>query len=103
MTDNTKPKWIESLRLVTPILAIFLTFYIQTINKNLDMLSVDVKDMRVEISHHLQNSDLHIPRATVVSRDEFELYQRMRDKQMNDIKDSLYEVKCILGEGVRRK
>ena len=45
---------------------------------------------------HLTNSELHIPRATIVSKDEFSIYQVMRDRQMAEIKQDVNDIKCML-------
>jgi hypothetical protein len=52
--------------------------------------------MRTEVQHHLQNSEFHIPRASVVSLDAFTIYQTMRDKQMSDLACSLARIENIL-------
>ena len=52
---------------------------------------------------HLTNASIHIPRETVVSKDEFMIYQVMRDKQNADMKIALEEIKSILREPTVKK
>jgi hypothetical protein len=42
---------------------------------------------------HLTNDELHTPRSMVISKAEFLLYQNMRDLQMKEIKDAVFEIK----------
>lgn len=94
MSDN-KREW---LGYVSPILTVILGFYLSSVEKEITQVSQEIREVRGEISHHLQNSELHIPRATIVNRDEWMIYQTMRDKQMGDIKDRLGELKIMLDE-----
>jgi hypothetical protein len=77
---------------LTPIGLATVGYFISVMNGNFTRLDTDVKEMRLEISHHLQNSELHVPRSTVVSKDEFVIYQAMRDKQMSDLSCSLARI-----------
>jgi hypothetical protein len=82
---NKPAHWTEGFRMLTPVGLAVVGYFISVMNGNFTRLDTDVKDMRIEISHHLQNSELHVPRSTVVSKDEFVIYQAMRDKQMVDL------------------
>lgn len=84
--------WMQIFRFLTPLFLFILTFYINSVKDGIGLLSTDLKDMRISVNSHLQNSELHIPRATIVSRDEFIIYQNMRDKQMQDIKDGISRI-----------
>jgi len=52
---------------------------------------------------HLTNAELHVPRSTVISKDEFNFYQMMRDRQMSEIKDSLERVDGMLQKYLKIK
>jgi len=55
-------------------------------------------DINNKLFVHLTNASIHIPRESIVSKDEFIIYQMMRDKQISDIKDSIKEVKEMICE-----
>ena len=61
----------------------------------------DLKDMRVELFHHLTNAELHVPRATVVSKDEWVLTQLMWDKQMSSLMSGLCEIKVLMQDHIK--
>ena len=91
-----QPHWSENFRALTPIGLFIAAFFLNSFAGDIKRLDKDIGDMRGEVSHHLQNSEIHIPRATVVSKDEFMLYQTIRDRQMADLKDSLNRIECSL-------
>lgn len=107
MTENgnNNKGWAEYVRLVTPILifvfGVVFTVTGNSITMNITDLKERVQCIGISVNNHLQNAELHIPRATVVSRDEFIIYQTMRDKQMCDIKDSLNDVKIMLQRHIK--
>ena len=83
------PSWTEVFSLLTPVMLFIMAFY-------LNGLRDDIRLMKTDISNHLQNAEIHIPRSTVVSKDEFVIYQSMRDRQMADIKDSLIRLEEMI-------
>jgi hypothetical protein len=100
--EKKSPHWTESFKIITPIMLFIASYFMSTLNESFNRLNIDVKDMRIEVSKHLQNSEFHIPRATVVSRDEFVIYQTMRDKQMVDLQCSLGRIESKLDEHAKR-
>ena len=86
---NGKIGLFELLRLATPI-GIFLLGLLWNSTR------VDISEIKQQIFTHLTNSEIHIPRASVVSRDEFLIYQAMRDKQMADVKDGLCRIESLM-------
>lgn len=84
--------WFEWFRIITPI-GIFV------IGIWLNWIRSDIQEIKTQLFHHLVNGELHTPRATIVNRDEFVIYQSMRDKQMSDIKECLSEIKKELKYG----
>ena len=96
MADGGKMGWMEYLRFVTPLGILVLSFYSTMTFNSIDAVKKDLKEVSTEVLHHLTNSDIHIPRLTVVSRDEFLIYQSMRDKQMDQIKDSMTRIEAGL-------
>jgi hypothetical protein len=82
---NEKPDWLSVTNMLVAIaLAINVIVFAQ------------IKDVGDKVFLHLTNSEIHIPRATVVSKDEFIIYQTMRDKQMDDLKIIANDNKCML-------
>jgi len=55
-----------------------------------------IKSVDDKMFNHLTNATIHIPRETVTSKDEFILYQTMRDKQMQDLKEMICEIKDMM-------
>ena len=89
MVTEKKLGWWEYIQFVTPIIMALVAFVVGDLRNQIQDLKTTTKDMSVQIVAHLCNSEIHIPRATVVSRDEFYIYQSMRDKQMAGIQVSL--------------
>jgi hypothetical protein len=94
MNDNGK-KW-ENFRWITPITLLLISTLIGIAITNQNDIKFQLSEISSKMFIHLTNAELHIPRATIVSKDEFIIYQCMRDKQMADIKDSLAEVTKLL-------
>jgi hypothetical protein len=86
---DKKLNWWDYVQFVTPIIMALVAFIVGDLRNQIQDLRVTTKDMSTQIVTHLCNSEIHIPRATVVSRDEFYIYQSMRDKQMAGIQISL--------------
>jgi hypothetical protein len=84
---SEKPNWLN----VTNIL-VTLALAINTIVFS-EIWSLDSK-----LFTHLTNGTIHIPRETLVSRNEFLLYQNMRDQQLIDLKEILNDIKCSVKE-----
>lgn len=72
----------EALRFVTPILSAGTLFVVGLLFSRIDKLDD-------KIFKHLTNDDIHTPKMVVVTRPEFEIYQQMRDRQMQDIKEAV--------------
>jgi hypothetical protein len=102
MAERTSKSWLEYLRVITPVGIFVLTVYVNMMNATIMGVKSEVTEMRAELLHHLTNSDLHMPRSTVTSKDEFTIYQNMRDKQMLDIRDSMYRVENLLQKHITR-
>jgi hypothetical protein len=96
MSDTNNKSWMEHLRLVTPFLIVVLGFYVNGMNNSIIEVKTSINSMQAELFHHLTNSDLHMPRASVTSKDEFVIYQAMRDKQMADLKEELFRIEAML-------
>jgi ACR3 family arsenite efflux pump ArsB len=84
-----KDSWREYLRLFTPIftfiVGILVSIVLGQVNK------IDDK-----LFKHLTNDELHAPRTIVVTKPEFMIYQRMRDQQMEDIKDAVCDIRAVV-------
>lgn len=90
MSDNGNNKsWTEYFRLITPFLLLVLTFIGGNINSRLN-------DIDNKLFKHLTNDEIHTPKTIVVSKAEFAIYQSMRDKQMDDIKNSVSRIESVV-------
>ena len=86
---NGKKHWTENFRLITPVLVTIAVFQmgvlISTVNK------IDDK-----LFKHLTNDEIHIPRSVIVEKASFDLYQKMRDAQMDSIDKCILEIRSML-------
>jgi hypothetical protein len=80
--NNSQKSWVEYFRFITPILITLCLFLLNGIERK-------VNDIDDKLFRHLTNDELHSPRSLVVSKAEFNIYQEMRQRQMNDIRDIL--------------
>jgi len=81
------------LRLVTPILLIFISFYINTIDKKISCLDNTLATLDERILKHMMNDEMHTPKSMVVTKAEFSIYQEMRNDQMTSLKDDMFELR----------
>jgi hypothetical protein len=93
MGDNGKKDWMEYLRIVTPVMLFLIGLVVYGMKD-------DIREIKGQMLVHLTNSEMHVPRATVVSRDEFTIYQSMRDRQMADVKDSLCRIENFISKHI---
>ena len=77
--------WTEQFRWITPVLVSIAIFILGGIKA--DLTKIDEKMFK-----HLTNDEVHCPRTIVVTKPEFQMYQAMRDKQMEDLKDYLIRI-----------
>jgi len=78
--SNGKKSLSEIFRWITPSLLTIGIFILSGI-------STRSKDIDDKLFRHLTNDEIHSPRSLVVTKPEFLIYQEMRDKQMDDLKD----------------
>lgn len=95
MNGNGK-SWTEWLRLITPIGIFILGVFVTDINKKIDCI-----DQKLFI--HLTNDEMHSPRSLVVTKPEFTMYQVMRDKQMEDIREKISDIKDFIVKVTTKK
>ena len=102
MSDNNR-SWTEYFRIITPFLLIVLTFLGGTINSSLNRLDLKIDALDAKVFKHLTNDDIHMSRSAVVDKNVFEIYQRMRDKQMIDMQCTLTDIREMLIDHVEKK
>ena len=90
--SEKKLNWWDYIQFITPIMIAVFVFVVGDLRNQISDLRVTTKDMSTQIVTHLCNNGIHIPRETIVSKDEFLLYQMMRDKQMNEIDRKLERI-----------
>ena len=74
--------FFEYLRFITPIGVTICLFFLAQI------LST-VHDMNEKIFKHLTNDEMHCPKSVVVSKAEFAIYQEMRNRQMESLREDI--------------
>ena len=96
MADNGGKNSMEYFRLITPFMLAVITFIGWTMSTRLGQIDNHLISIDEKMFKHLTNDDLHTPRQSVVSKDEFTLYQTMRDRQMMDIKDGICRLEIAI-------
>lgn len=79
---NSDKHWTESFRILTPILitiSIFFLGHLITITNKIDD----------KLFKHLTNDELHCPRSTVFSKDEFRMYKDMLGEKIDEIRKTV--------------
>lgn len=88
--------WTENFRVITPILLLVMSAFLTYLIADFSNFKTDIKTQLTCIDEkmfkHLTNDEMHSPRSLIITKPEFEMYQSMRDKQMNDIKDSMSRI-----------
>jgi hypothetical protein len=80
MESNGHKHWTENWRALTPILVTVAVFMLGSLQST--VWKIDDKMFK-----HFTNEEIHIPRSTVVTKAEFDLMTKMRDKQVEDLKE----------------
>lgn len=80
--QNAENGWIGWFRIVTPILVTIGLFMMAQMNAKID--KIDDK-----MFQHLTNDELHPPKSITLTKAEFNIYQDMRQRQMDDIRISM--------------
>lgn len=96
MTDSSVKNWTESFRIITPVFLLLISLLLGGVNSNLCNLREMLKEMDRKLFIHLTNEELHPPKTAIVLRAEFEVYQRMRDRQVLDVKEDLMAIRNLL-------
>jgi len=96
MAENNGRHWTEHFKILTPILLICVNLLAGTIITNQNHILAYVEKIDNKLFSHLTNEEIHTPRGLVVSQGTFAVYQTMRDKEIGEIKDRLYEIRDFL-------
>lgn len=88
--------WTEHFRTLTPLLLFVMSVIGSLIWYGVNINNQKLNDIDTKLFKHLTNDEMHCPRSIIVTRVEFDMYQKMRDKQMFDLKEGIYEIKCLL-------
>lgn len=90
-------RWkLEYLRVMTPVFLFSLNLLAGMMLSNQSQLinKIDVMDGKIFV--HLTNEEIHTPRQFVVSKEEFSLYQKMREGQMEELKRCEQDIKASI-------
>lgn len=83
MTIKTDTEgWASYLRFITPVGVSICIFFLTQILGN-------VHEINDRLFKHLTNDEMHCPKSVVVSKAEFLIYQEMRNKQMENLREDL--------------
>ena len=97
--DRQYNDWMKYLRLITPFILLLFGIIGWFIQQDISRINSKLDTIDSKMFVHLTNEELHMPRSLAVTKAEFLVYQNMRDKQMADIKDLVYEIRRILERG----
>jgi len=90
-------KWkLEYLRVMTPVFLFTLNLLAGILLTNQREIITKISDMDNKIFLHLTNDEIHTPRQFVVSKEQFDLYQKMRNDQLDEIRKCQQEIKNSL-------
>jgi hypothetical protein len=91
MSDNGngRKSITEYFRWLTPILITVGVFLLGNIQST-------VKGIDDKLFKHLTNDEIHTPKSVVVTRPEFNIYQEMRNKEMENLRLGICEIKDML-------
>ena len=92
MAEGNGRHWTEQFRILTPLLLLSLNLLAGMVLTNQVEMRATIMQMDSKMFSHLTNANIHIPRETVVSKDEFVIYQTMRDKQMSSLNETLCRI-----------
>lgn len=83
----------EWFRWLTPILVTVSLFLVSQINGSIKDVKTDlssqIASLDVKVFKHLTNDEIHIPRGTVVTKQEFDLQCKFSTYQIDQIAKSL--------------
>lgn len=83
--------WTEYFRVITPFLLLILTWLSSSITARIDKMDNKIDSLDNKIYHHMTNDEIHTPKDIVITRPEFLIYQELRSKEMNTLKDMLID------------
>lgn len=78
----------EIMRFITPVLLSITLAVVANINIKIDRLDD-------KVFKHLTNDEIHAPRSQFVYTTQFDLYQKMRDKQIESNEKTIQEIKVM--------
>jgi hypothetical protein len=100
---ESRKNWMEYFRLVTPFLLILFGIIGWFIKEDVSRINLKLEDIDHKMFVHLTNDEMHSPRSLMVTKAEFLVYQSMRDKQMGDLKDIIYDIRKLLERHMEMK
>jgi hypothetical protein len=55
-----------------------------------------LEDIDAKLFKHLTNDEMHCPRSITVTKPEFLIYQSMRDKQMDEMRNGINRIENLI-------
>ena len=105
MTD-TRSDWKEYLRLFTPFMLVIISLIGWGIKEKVADMKNSIVAVQCQVAaiddkmfKHLTNDEIHAPRSTYVQQAEFNLYQKMRDKQMDSMENLVRDIRNLIKDG----
>lgn len=93
---NGAKAWTEYFRFLTPVFLLCLNVLAGVLVSNQNDMKGQLTLLDDKMFKHFTNDEMHSPRTMTVLKPEFEIYQKMRDKQMDEMNDVLKEIKACL-------
>lgn len=78
---------MEYMRLFTPLFLFTLNIIAGMMITNQGQIMTKLDAIDSKVFHHLTNDELHTPKNMITSKAEFDLYQKMRADQLDEIRD----------------
>jgi len=107
---DAKSDWKEYLRLFTPFMLIIISLIGWGIKEKVADMKSSIVAVQCQVAaiddkmfKHLTNDEIHSPRSLVVNKPEFQMYQAMRDKQMDDVKEGIRRIENALLKYVEKQ
>ena len=106
MTESKNTGVWEYLRIATPVLTTLGLFIVGLVGSNLSnnvnrmetQLLAQMGKIDDKLFRHLTNDEIHMPRSTMVDKQQFDLINTIRASQLADLKAEICDVKTLVME-----
>lgn len=96
--SNNKRGWLIFFEILTPFLLIMLTWINSANISRFDKIDKVLECIDNRIFSHLTNDEIHYPKSSIATKEEFQMYTGMRDRQWSELYIQLNNIKTLLIE-----